>query len=242
MSEKPYPEKFYEASKIPNPQQPFDLVDDYRFYLALTFLLPGSVLDVGAYKCDFLKLARQEGRIVYGTEINQVRVNYANRIMGENVVNIGRLGEPNSIRNIYPDQAVDNVVCMEVIEHTKDHKAAVEELCRVARKRVIITVPYKEKIRKVKCIHCYKYTPYSGHLHSYDFDTIKSLVPKEWLITSQKTIAKKWLIKNINMVKMFKVNQSRYMRYISCIDALLPGDGKWLFVVLTNNRYVRDIN
>lgn len=41
----------------------------------------------------------------------------------------------------YEDNSFDTVICSDVLEHVKLHGDAIEELFRVARKKVIITVP-----------------------------------------------------------------------------------------------------
>jgi len=43
-------------------------------------------------------------------------------------------------------------------------------LLRVTKKngKVVISTPYKEKIRYVLCVHCNKKTPVNAHLHSFD--------------------------------------------------------------------------
>lgn len=43
-----------------------------------------------------------------------------------------------------PDNSYDVVFCTEVLEHLHEPRRAVRELVRLARKKVIITVPYKE--------------------------------------------------------------------------------------------------
>lgn len=41
----------------------------------------------------------------------------------------------------YPDNSFDTVICSDVLEHIGRHKRALGELVRIARKKVIITVP-----------------------------------------------------------------------------------------------------
>jgi hypothetical protein len=41
----------------------------------------------------------------------------------------------------YPDNSFDTVICSDVLEHIGPHKQAIGELLRIARKKVIITVP-----------------------------------------------------------------------------------------------------
>ncbi len=68
----------------------------------------------------------------------------------------------------FPDNSFDLVTCMEVLEHVPDWHAVLNELIRVARKTVLITVPYRQKLGYEICIHCHKPTPKAGHLHSFD--------------------------------------------------------------------------
>lgn len=43
----------------------------------------------------------------------------------------------------FKDKSFDNVLCMEVLEHTKNPIKAINELKRVTKKRLIISVPYE---------------------------------------------------------------------------------------------------
>lgn len=73
--------------------------------------------------------------------------------------------------------SIDCVIASEIIEHVIDPKAFLKELFRVVKMngRVIISTPYKEKIRYVLCIHCNKKTPVNAHLHSFDENTLREL-------------------------------------------------------------------
>ncbi len=73
------------------------------------------------------------------------------------------------------DNAFDVVTCLEVLEHLPDWRAGVSELLRVARKEVLLTIPYRETLRQVLCIHCNKLTPPDGHLHSFSEETFAFL-------------------------------------------------------------------
>lgn len=55
----------------------------------------------------------------------------------KNAVNIDK-GLPNLP---FPDNSFDTVICSDVLEHIGPHKHAIGELLRIARKKVIITVP-----------------------------------------------------------------------------------------------------
>jgi SAM-dependent methyltransferase len=64
----------------------------------------------------------------------------------------------------------DCAVASEVIEHLPEPECALEEMFRVVKPggRVIISTPYRERIRYVLCIHCNKPTPIHAHLNSFD--------------------------------------------------------------------------
>jgi ubiquinone/menaquinone biosynthesis C-methylase UbiE len=218
-------DEYFEALGRPKPGKPFDLLDVYRFHLAYRQFSPGSVLDVGVYFGDFLKLACRDNREVFGTEVNIARKNFANSILGENIIVVdfrnGRLTQ-------FQDDSVDNVVAMEVVEHIPDDQLAISELCRVARKKVVITVPFQERIQTELCVYCNKYTPHSGHLHSYDFDTFSGLVPSDWRVAKESHFAKP-LTRKIGSY-LPKIFTPVHLLYL--MDALSFGVGHWLLVVL----------
>lgn len=70
----------------------------------------------------------------------------------------------------FKDSIFDCVVASEVIEHLNDPVNFVNELIRIVKPKgkIILTTPYKEKIRYTLCIHCNKPTPLNAHLHSFD--------------------------------------------------------------------------
>lgn len=148
------------------------LADRARFYLASKFIVGDSLLDIGTYYGDFLKIARKKIRHIYGTEINPQRRDSANKMLGEDVVRIdfrhGRL-------RTFETDSIDTVVCMEVLEHTDDIDFAASEIIRVARKRIGITVPYHQEPQYFLCIHCNKLCPVYGHIHHFDEMKIRNL-------------------------------------------------------------------
>lgn len=101
---------------------------------------------------------------------------------------------PQKVKELYPSQnhfqvvadsfklpfdsnSFDCVIASEIIEHIVEPKLFLEELFRVVSGdgRLIISTPYKEKIRYVLCIHCNKKTPVNAHLHSFDEKILRDL-------------------------------------------------------------------
>jgi SAM-dependent methyltransferase len=77
----------------------------------------------------------------------------------------------------FRDGEFDAVLAAEVLEHIPDVESAAREIARVARKRVIIGVPYKQDIRiaRATCPGCGAVRPPWGHLHSFDEAKLKRL-------------------------------------------------------------------
>lgn len=70
----------------------------------------------------------------------------------------------------FRDGSFSCVIASEVLEHLNDPAGALVESRRVLRAdgRIVVSTPYKEKLRYSLCIHCNKATPMNAHLHSFD--------------------------------------------------------------------------
>jgi SAM-dependent methyltransferase len=77
----------------------------------------------------------------------------------------------------FDDESFDCVIASEVVEHVPDPAAFVHSLFRVVKKggALILSTPYKEKLRYELCIHCHQLTPVNAHLHSFDEHRLTSL-------------------------------------------------------------------
>lgn len=121
--------------------------DPWRFRYTAKALPPAfdSLLDVGCGEGRWLSYLqrRRPGPRLTGIELSATRVEEIQRSAPGFRVEVGGLPDLP-----YDDDAFDVVTCLEVVEHIPDWKTAVTELLRVARRRVIITVPYRERIRQ----------------------------------------------------------------------------------------------
>ncbi|MEP0860147.1 MAG: class I SAM-dependent methyltransferase [Ignavibacterium sp.] len=105
---------------------------------------------------------------------------------------------PQKVKELYPSQnhyqivadsfklpfgsnSIDCVIASEIIEHVVEPKLFLEELFRIVSRdgRLIISTPYKEKIRYVLCIHCNKKTPVNAHLYSFDENILRDLYNRD---------------------------------------------------------------
>ncbi len=77
----------------------------------------------------------------------------------------------------FQENSFEFVIASEIIEHVYDPATFVKNLFNVLKPggKLIVTTPYKEKIKYSLCIHCNKPTPIHAHLHSFDENSLKSL-------------------------------------------------------------------
>jgi 2-polyprenyl-3-methyl-5-hydroxy-6-metoxy-1,4-benzoquinol methylase len=156
-------------SKIKEPLSSLSEVDFYRLRIVEKYLIGKSVLDIGTYRGDFLKMISDKFEIT-GLDFNNECVNIVNDYFKKKVAYVGNLEIDDHL--IFKDNSFDTVTCLEVIEHLPDIGKVINELERIARKRIIISVPYKEIIGYTHCIHCGNKTPLSGHLHFFDENSL----------------------------------------------------------------------
>ena len=96
--------------------------------------------------------------------------------------------------------------------------------------KLIITVPYKEKIQYHLCIHCNQLTPANAHLHSFDENTIQKLLPEELKLLYFKLFENKILYlfhffnntKNFNFQKFIdgiaKIVKNKYNKILILVE------------------------
>jgi ubiquinone/menaquinone biosynthesis C-methylase UbiE len=79
----------------------------------------------------------------------------------------------------YPDKTFDCVYALEVLEHLNptDFKIALDEMVRLSKKYIIVSVPYKENIQEnmVLCPSCNSRFHYDGHLQNFDETKMQNL-------------------------------------------------------------------
>lgn len=95
----------------------------------------GTVLDVGGGDGYVARRIRERGHWVKVVDISTIRVLRCwdeHRIPAES-------GDATSLH--FPDQSYDTVVLGEVLEHLDNPGHALAEACRVARKRVVMSLP-----------------------------------------------------------------------------------------------------
>jgi SAM-dependent methyltransferase len=97
----------------------------------------------------------------------------------------------------FSEEAVDMVTCMEVIEHLPHglYEMALLEISRVAKKYILITVPYKQdlKLMMVQCPFCFSRFNHYLHIRSFDEEKISQLLGnQDWVSQSTMLINEKF--------------------------------------------------
>lgn len=157
-----------------------------------------TVLDVGAGPGVFLHLLEKELNIKgIGIEISDNKVNYAKEHLHVQV----EMGNASNLR--FEDRSFDVVVALEVLEHLpyRTYERALEEMARVARKTIIITVPNDEERIFTQCPYCETKFNASYHLRSFREETLAYLFPGFELVKVEKIgVVQTWprLMKKIN--------------------------------------------
>lgn len=134
-------------------------------------LIPSEVvkiLDAGCGGGSLMLLLKTDSRfIIEGVDQSEEGVRHINESLGMNA----SVGDLTKLTN-YNDGTFDMVICSEVLEHVpvSSLHAVVRELCRISKKYVMLTNPYKEVLtyQHINCTHCHsRYHP-SGHIHCVD--------------------------------------------------------------------------
>lgn len=88
----------------------------------------------------------------------------------------------------FKDRSFDFVLCTEVLEHVPDWAGALRELQRVARKKILITVPL-EKGLFWKTVSVFRKMETRGHLHRLDSKDLKKGMGNCWQVARQEVVA-----------------------------------------------------
>jgi 2-polyprenyl-3-methyl-5-hydroxy-6-metoxy-1,4-benzoquinol methylase len=85
----------------------------------------------------------------------------------------------------FPENSFDCVFCAEVLEHIPQLHRACAEIKRVARRNIVIGVPFDQDIRlgRTTCMRCGRVNPPWGHVNSFTEARLLQLFPHLTLVS-----------------------------------------------------------
>lgn len=92
--------------------------------------------------------------------------------------------------------SIDCIIASEVLEHVPDPRTFITSLIKLLKHdgKLIITVPYNEKIEYYLCVHCNRPTPKHAHLHSFNENNISQFIPESGITWKTKRFINKYLL------------------------------------------------
>lgn len=167
---------FYEQGDIWRPERWLKGIERQRLEACLE-MLPGglaSLLDVGAGNGAFLYLVEQAGQTPRLCGVERSVQALAAAVCRTPLIRASADGMP------FRDQAFDLVSALELLEHLPwgTYERTLTELQRVARRYVLIDVPYRERRLQAVCPVCDCHFSPHFHMRSFDRGTLSGLLPQ----------------------------------------------------------------
>jgi SAM-dependent methyltransferase len=127
-----------------------------------------SMLDAGCDRGHWLSYVAKHRKLqrLLGVDVSEARIEEARQRYGNVEFQAGYLEQLD-----IGGKSFDVVTSLEVLEHIPDWTNVLDRLLEIARRRVVITVPYRERVIQTICIHCGQLTPLYGHLRSFNEST-----------------------------------------------------------------------
>jgi len=131
-----------------------------------------SVLDVGSGD-GYLCYAIQSEKKIFpiGCDVSIMRLKNSKKNFS-NFLGV----KASAFRLPFKDNCFDVVACSQLLEHLCDWRAALKELFRVAKKSLVLTVPYRQILIEEHCPKCGHVFTVAGHVNSFSEDSVKKAV------------------------------------------------------------------
>jgi 2-polyprenyl-3-methyl-5-hydroxy-6-metoxy-1,4-benzoquinol methylase len=135
--------------------------------------LRGSTLDFGCGMGALISQLRQHSIQADGLELDRpdIRKYLLPAVSAYVTLYDGSFPAP------YPDKSYENVICSEVLEHIPNYEAALQEMVRIARSHLMITVP---DIEAIPLLHKHDLVPWhlleSTHVNFFNHRSLHKLL------------------------------------------------------------------
>ncbi len=191
-----------------------------------------SFADIGCGEGEYLAHVGARASALYGCDLAR---SYLRRVRGKNIG--AQLIAADATHLPFKDQSFDVVLCSEVIEHVPDLEAALRELLRVSRCRLIITTPNRGlrwKAGEALGVDVKKASEKVGHIHI--------LNAREW--RRRLAQVQGWKVETLSTRHILRPPESletgRFLARLlaplvslaeGILDLLLPKEGDTVFLV-----------
>ncbi len=140
-------------------------------------------LEVGCAQGYFEKIARRFCQNVFGGDYTYEKLPVPEKeFAGCHFIGIDAEKLP------FKDNSFDFVLCTEVLEHVPKWGKAFEELQRVAKKKILVTVPLEKGVFW-QTVSIFRGMHTRGHLHKIGSSDLKQGIGKEWNIVRHEVVA-----------------------------------------------------
>ncbi len=131
-----------------------------------------TVLDLGSGRGWFSIEMAKRGCRVYAVDLSEKNLEH---IRSKEPSIECRLGSAYELP--FQSERFDWIVMNEVLEHLEEPEKALEHVKQFLspQGKLLISVPYMEKIAYSLCIHCNQLTPHNAHLHSFDMIKLRKM-------------------------------------------------------------------
>lgn len=146
-----------------------------RLYEMLMETEPKSVLDAGCgegFVVDYIARRNPDLRLA-GVDLSDDAIEFARSHFGGQA----RFRTGSVYKLPYSDNSFDTVVCSEVLEHLDEPARAIQELKRVARHHVLITVPHEPYFQWLNSLgRMLRLNPDAGHVNFWTATTFEEFI------------------------------------------------------------------
>jgi len=110
-----------------------------------SLLSEGNILDVGCWKGEHLNYwcKKNPKLIPLGIDFSIEALDFSKKNFPNIKVQIGDVTK----KLEFPDNFFDMVVCLEVLEHLEKPEETIKEIIRVARNRIVVSVPWELEVK-----------------------------------------------------------------------------------------------
>ena len=130
----------------------------------------------------------------------------------------------------FSDNEFDIVLCSETLEHVTDYKKAIQELLRITKKVLIITVPHETE--KIVAQNIKNKIPHA-HIHYFDITTLDYLKKMGYTLIYEKTLSPLLVIPRVIAEGYKKPNSKLHFKIYNLFTPLF----RKLFGIKTANWF-----